>query len=144
MNPPNNPIDIQNRQKKRNFHHQVGLQIFLPLFICIIVFIILVVIVTVTSMGSVPTGTRLANISAIFLIIPLLAFGIIALTLIIGINILLGRIPHYLTNIFTLGGVYFFRIEIFISKLSKFLVEPIYRIIIFRSTVLNYLKKIQK
>jgi hypothetical protein len=135
------PVDTRRLQPLINHRHQVGLQIFLPLTTIIIIIFSLITIASINSMKSPALGARISTLSTIFLIIPILIPGIIFLITIVGIIYMLGKIPRQVRHYSSVVGIYFFRIEIFTNKWSAILVEPLYRLIIFKTLIKDILYK---
>ncbi len=102
--PPPNPV-TRERHKR-----EVRLQIMLPFFAFVLLIVVVAVLFTVFEVGQVGTW---AEISTIFLIIPVLFVSIIPLALFValayGVTKLLGIIPpyaHLVQNYFDLGLQY--------------------------------------
>lgn len=101
MNPHNHsfPIDLQPRPNLDKHHRQTTWQILIPLIIASVLILFLSIkVVIITSSGTM-TGLHWANISIIWLIIPFLYWGILALVILIaviyGLSKMIQTLPYY-------------------------------------------------
>jgi len=88
-----------NHPSYQNHRRQFWLQIFLPMILAILLIIALAVITGVAAFGGNGDSPRWAAISTIWLVIPVMIFGLLFLAILVGMAYLLARalkvIPPY-------------------------------------------------
>ena len=88
-----------NRLSYQNHRRQFWLQIFLPMILAILLIIVVAVIMGMAAFGANDRSPIWAAISTIWLVIPIMAFGLIFFALLAGLVYLLARglqvIPPY-------------------------------------------------
>ena len=88
-----------NHPSYRNHRRQFWLQIFLPLILAVLLIIAVAVVSGIAAFGQNGDAPRWAAISTIWLVIPVMFFGLIFLVILLGLVYLLARmlniIPPY-------------------------------------------------
>lgn len=95
------PIELPvNASPMRDHRRQMLLQVWLPLTVSIIIFLALAILAVVGAVQGSSQVERWGNISAIWVIIPVLFFGIILMALVggmaYGVSKLLGKMPGWM------------------------------------------------
>lgn len=89
----------ENHPSYQNHRRQFWLQIFLPMILVILLIIVVGAITGVAAFGENGDSPRWAAISTIWLVIPVMFFGLVFLVLLVGLVYLLARalkvIPPY-------------------------------------------------
>jgi uncharacterized membrane protein len=81
---------------------QFWLQIFLPIILAVLLVIVVAILTSISALGGNGDSTRWAAISTIWLVIPVMVFGLLFLAVVGGLVYLLARtlqvLPPYTSN----------------------------------------------
>jgi hypothetical protein len=111
--------DPQKRHKSQSMW-----QIYLPLVIGIIAFLVVGVLVVISQTGGNPEVERWAAIAAIWLILPMLGVGLLALFVQAVMIFLVSRINTHLPDYGRLARFYLYRVTVAIQRLADKIVTP--------------------
>lgn len=108
-----------------DYRRQSLLQIWLPLFGTILVVLILAVLAIIGAVQGSSQVERWGNISAIWVIIPVLMGGVVLLAIVgglaFGVTVLLRKTPGFMLN----AQLLFLRISLMARKASDAIAQPI-------------------
>jgi uncharacterized protein with PQ loop repeat len=111
-------------EPKRRHSRQAFWQIYLPLTVGFAIFLTLGIMVVVSQETGNPELSRWAAIAAIWIILPLLAFGIVALLFNFLLIFLFSKVNNALPDYGRLARFYTFRVAAQIQALANRLSSP--------------------
>jgi hypothetical protein len=114
---------------------QVGIQVLLPVILAGILMIAMIVIVSLATFRSGGDVGRWAAISTIWLVLPLLVFGLMGLALAIGLIYLFAKLLGILPVYTGMAQDYVYKARSYIIHVADMAVRPIIALNAFMSTV---------
>ncbi len=118
------PSDAFLKEPQSQHRRQTFWQIYLPLVVGFAAFLALGILVVLSQETGNPEISRWAAIATIWLILPLLAFGIVVLLVNLFFIVVFSKINNSLRDYGRLARFYIHRIAFQIQKLADRLVEP--------------------
>jgi len=104
---------------------QFWLQIFLPVILAVILIIAVAAIMGVAAFGANGDSPRWAAISTIWLLIPVMIFGLLLLAILFGLVYLLARTLHVLPSYTSTAQYYINRAASEIKRFSDMATRPV-------------------
>lgn len=120
-----NLSDIVNKKPERDHHKQSIWQIWFPLGAAILIFILTSVWVSLTTASNQDLGLHWANVSAIFLMLPLLLVSLLSLILFGGLAYGLGKLLSILPPLFGKTINFFYNLSAIVRMVTDKVVAPI-------------------
>ena len=115
--------------------HQFWLQIFLPVILVVLIIVIVAVLIGISALNGTGDSTRWAAISTIWLVIPVMIFGLVFLALLGGLVFLLARTLQVLPPYSSDAQYYLNRAVSQIKLYSDKATEPVLFIEAFKASV---------
>jgi hypothetical protein len=115
----------KNHPSYQNHRRQFWAQIFLPMILAVIIIIAVAVITGVAAFGANGDAPRWAAISTIWLVIPVMFFGLLFLTLLVGLVYLLARGLQLLPPYTSKAQYYVDRGASEVKRFSDMAAEPV-------------------
>jgi predicted PurR-regulated permease PerM len=130
--------DLPARQHRR----QMFLQVWLPLTASLVLTLALVTLAVIGTVQGSPQVNRWGNISAVFVIIPVLIFGLVLMALVgglaYGVNRLLKKMPGWLYS----AQVFMQQVAESVSKAADSAAQPVIKVNTTTSRVSAFLNRI--
>lgn len=122
---PMKPQFSNNHPSYKNHRRQLWLQIFLPLLITILLMIVIAVLAGLSAFGENGNAPLWTAIATIWLVIPVMVFGLIFLVLIAGLIYLLAQIANVIPPYTAKAQYYVNRVSNETKHFSDMAVKPV-------------------
>jgi len=99
-------------------------QILLPIILAVVLIVVVAVLMSIATLNGTGDSARWAAISTIWLLIPVMFFGLLLLAILVGLVYLLARTLHVAPPYFSLALTYVNRAASAIKNFSNAVVKP--------------------
>lgn len=138
------PLRSEDHPSYQLHRKQLWTQILLPLLIAALVFIAVIVITSIATFRDNGDVGRWAAISTIWLLLPVIAVGLILLLALIGLIYLLAYITPIIPPYTYQAQRFVYRVEGFVKRFAEMARKPILILQELSTLIKNYLAQVRK
>ncbi len=123
---------------------QLWTQILLPLLIAVLIFIAVIVFTSIATFRDNGDVSRWAAISEIWLVLPVLAAGLILLLILIGLIYLVSYITPIIPPYTYLAQRFMYRVDGYVKRFAEMTRKPVLILQELSTLIRNYLAQVRK